>query len=131
MLSPVAFHELSDDELSTERGRVADAALDAARQIATRRLIAGPGAGAGSTEAALAALTSRDQTNELLAAFERPWALLVLHLVSGVLADPAVAIRDARDRGATVAEIADALGVTENAVYKRHGAAVVLRRRGR
>jgi DNA invertase Pin-like site-specific DNA recombinase len=35
--------------------------------------------------------------------------------------NPAAAIRDARSRGVTVAEIADALGIAHQTVYARYG----------
>lgn len=133
----MAFHELAADELAAERSRLAAEALTAVRLAATRRLIAGPVTSAFNPDDAAAVsgiLTARDTDDpryELLQAFEKPWALLVLTLTNGVLEDSSAAIRDARERGVSVAEIAAALGLTENGVYKRYGADVVLRPRRR
>ena len=130
--SVMAFYELTDDQVSTAQSQIADAALAAARLDATERLIAGPAAGAGDPHAARAVLVTRDNTDgryELLSAFEKQWALLVLRLLAGVVTDPSAAVRDARDRGATAAEIAATLGITEAAVYKRYANHVVRRPR--
>lgn len=129
----VAFHDLTDDEAKEAGANIADVALAEARLIASQRLIAGPAAGTTYDAHTVAAvLTARDQSDaryENLSYFEKPWALLVLRLISGVLADPREAVADARTRGVTVAEIAATLGITENGVYKRYGSSVVTRRR--
>lgn len=129
----VAFHEMSDEEAAADAEHVAAAALAAARLTATRKLLAGPAAGLHmSAHDAAEVLTARDDTDsrfEALSYFEKPWALLVLRLVALVLIDPGAAVRDARARGATVADIAATLGVTTNGVYKRFGDNVVRRPR--
>jgi hypothetical protein len=129
----VAFNNLTDAELAVERAAIASAALTAARLAAARRLIDGPISGFGGEidpEAATAILHTRDSSDqryEWLAAFEKPWSLLVLKLIAGTIADPTIAIRDARDRGATVADIANALGITTQGVYATYSDAVVRR----
>ena len=55
----------------------------------------------------------------------------MLKLISGVLDDASAAIRDARQRGVSMAEIAAALGITESGVYKCYGNQVVLHHRRR
>ena len=95
--------------------------------------LAGPAAGlpidAQDAADVLAARDDNDPRFEALSYFEKPWALLVLRLVARVLADPGAAVRDARARGATVADIAATLGITTNGVYKRFGDNVVRRPR--
>jgi hypothetical protein len=66
-----------------------------------------------------------DSRYELLKAFERQWAALVIRIVTPVVADPAAAVSDARDRGVTVAVIAAALGITPQGVYARYADQVV------
>jgi hypothetical protein len=133
-MTKMAFYDLTSAEFANERDRIAAAALDAARRAATERLIAGPAAGAGDASAATEVLVSRDTRDsryELLSAFEKQWALLVLHLVVEVVTDPSPAVRDARDRGATVADIAATLGITEQGVYSRYADQVVRKPRKR
>lgn len=129
----VAFHEVSDEEAVADAEHVAAAALAAARLAATRKLLAGPATGLPIEVAdAAAVLTARDDSDprfEALSYFEKPWALLVLRLVALVLSDPGAAVRDARARGATVADVAATLGITTNGVYKRFGADAVRRPR--
>ena len=129
----VAFQEMTDEEASTNAEHVAEAALAAARLTAARRLLAGPAAGlpidAQDAADVLAARDDNDPRFEALSYFEKPWALLVLRLVARVHADPGAAVRDARARGATVADIAATLGITTNGVYKRFGDNVVRRPR--
>lgn len=133
----MAFHELTTAELAEQRSRLLDEALAAARLAATQRLIDGPVAGVfkpkdtAAVSAALTARTTDEPRYELLQAFEKPWSLLVLKLISGVLDDASAAIRDARQRGVSMAEIAAALGITESGVYKRYGDQVVLHHRRR
>lgn len=126
----VAFDDLSDDALAAASNAVAQAALNAARLEATERLLAGPGAGAGTNaEDALAVLLAADHTDpryELLHAFEKPWSLLVVRILAPVC-DPAPAIEDARRRGVTVPAIARTLGVSHQAIYSRY--AEIVRRR--
>lgn len=130
----VAFHELSADEAEVERGHIAAAALDKARLIAAQRLLDGPAAGndgAASVAAVLSARDTADPRYERLSYFEKHWALLALRLVAGIITDPSPAVRDAFDRGASVAELAAALGITDNGVYKRYAHIVVRRPRKR
>lgn len=122
-VNPVAFDDLSDDALAAASDVVAGAALRAARLEATRRLLAGPGAGAGDDPAAAVEVLVRsdhgDPSYELLHAFEKPWALLVIRILATVC-DPAPAIEDARRRGVTVPAIAKTLGVSHQAIYSRY-----------
>jgi hypothetical protein len=133
----MAFHELTAAELADEHSRLVDEALAAARLAAAQRLINGPVAGvfepedAAAVSAALTARATDEPRYELLEAFERPWSLLVVKLISGVLDDASAAIRDARERGVSLAEIAAALGITASGLYKRYGDHVVLRPRRR
>ena len=129
----VAFQDMTDEEAAINAEHVTEAALTAARLIAARRLLDGPAAGLPiEARDAAAVLTARDDSDprfEALSYFEKPWALLVLRLVTLVLADPGAAVRDARARGVTVADVAATLGITTNGVYKRFGTDVVRRPR--
>lgn len=123
--SGVALYGLSDEHASAARTEIAEAALNAARLAAAQHLLAGLAAGAGDARTVTEVLTTRDPMDsryELLSAIAKPWALLSLQLVAGVVSDPSEAVRDARECGATVAEIAATLGVTEPAIYKRYAA---------
>lgn len=119
----VAFDDLSDEALAAASDAVATAALLAARLEAAQRLLAGPGAGAGDDPAGAVEVLIRsdpaDPRYELLHAFEKPWALLVIRILATVC-DPAPAIEDARRRGVTVPAIAKTLGVSHQAVYSRY-----------
>ena len=103
--------------------RIAAAAFEEARLFATEQLVNGPAAGIITADDALALLVTQNQHDpryELLAAFEKQWALLTLGLLANVVTDPTPAVRDARNRGATVTDIATTLGITTQAVYKRY-----------
>jgi hypothetical protein len=129
----VAFGDLTSKQAETARSVIADSALESARLLAAEHLLAGPIKGfvddAQQVADALRDRATSTPRYELLQAFEKPWALLVLKLVASVVSDPASAVREARDRGAGVPEIAVALGLTEAAVYKRFSAEVVRRTR--
>ncbi|GAY19324.1 hypothetical protein MSZK_60500 [Mycobacterium sp. shizuoka-1] len=130
----VAFHELPADEAHAERGHIAAAALDKARLVAAQRLIDGPASGDDDAASIVSVLSARDTNDpryERLSYFEKHWALLTLSLVAGVVVDPSPAVKDAFERGASVAELAAALGITDNGVYKRYAHIVVRRPRKR
>ncbi|WP_142277525.1 hypothetical protein [Mycobacterium timonense] len=119
----MAFDDLSEDAMAAASGKVAAAALRAARLEATRLLLAGPGAGAGDDPAdaleVLMASHPDDPRYELLCAFEKAWSLLVVRILATV-GDPGPAIEDARRRGVTVPAIAKSLGVSHQAIYSRY-----------
>jgi hypothetical protein len=122
----VAFSDLTDADLATAREEVAAAALRAARRAATSHLLTGLPAELGDLDEVVDVLVARntgDYRHELLRAFEKPWALLVIRLIATV-ANPVAAVRDARDRGATVPEIASTLDMTPQGVYAAYGDAV-------
>lgn len=128
----MAFYELTADETAVERDRIIGATLTAARLAAAQHLIDGPAGAAQDAASVAAILSARDRNDpryERFSYFEKHWALLALSLVAGVLVDPTPAVRDASVRGATVTEIASALGITENGVYKRYADIVVRRPR--
>lgn len=129
----VAFGDLTSEQTATAQKAIANAALESAQLLATHYLLAGPLSGVVSNAKQAADVlrnrTAEDPQYELLHAFERPWALLVVRLLASVVSDPATAVRDARDRGATVPEIAETLGMTEAAVYRRYPDEVVRRTR--
>lgn len=130
----MAFYELTADETAIERDRITHAALTTARVIAAQHLIDGPAGHADDPTAVADILSARDHTDpryENLSYFEKHWALLTLNLLTGVLSDPSAAVRDAHARGASVSEIASALGITDNGVYKRYADIVVRRPRKR
>jgi hypothetical protein len=131
--SVVAFGDLTGEQTAAAQRTIADAALESAQLVAAEYLLAGPLSGVVSDSKQVAnVLRSRltsDPNFELLQAFEKPWALLVVRLIAGVVSDPATAVRDARDRGAGVPEIAETLGITEAAVYRRYPKEVVRRTR--
>lgn len=127
----MAFDDLSEEDLALATSRVAADALYSARLLAADRLVQGPGRGAGDAAAAVDVLLARDPADaryELLQAFEKPWATLVIRILAPV-ADPAPAMQDARDRGATAAAIAKALGVSQQALYQNPRYAEIVRRR--
>lgn len=130
----MGFDALTDTELANERAAVTSAALDTARRAAARHLLAGLPGDLGQPEAIVKILMTNDiddDRHELLEAFQKPWSLLALRIVAGTLANPAAAVRDARDRGATVPEIAAALGITTQGVYATYADQVVRRPRPR
>ncbi|MDA3664968.1 hypothetical protein PFJ02_23675 [Mycobacterium xenopi] len=117
------FDELDAEELTAARTRVADAGLDAARRLATTRLVDGPAAGLAKPATVMELLLARDQADprwERLEPFETRWALLVVRLLAPVM-NPAAAVADARRRGATWAAIGEALGVTAQSAHARFG----------
>jgi hypothetical protein len=127
----VAFDDLSDEDLAVATSRVAADALHSARLLAADRLVRGPGRGVGDAAAAVDVLLARDPADdryELLQAFEKSWAVLVIRILAPV-ADPAPAMQDARDRGVTAAAIANALGVSQQALYQNPRYAEIVRRR--
>ncbi|RAV12326.1 hypothetical protein DQP55_11910 [Mycolicibacterium sp. GF69] len=127
----MAFDDLSDEDLALATSRVAADALHSARLLAASRLVDGPGCGAGDAATAVDVLLARDPADaryELLQAFEKPWAALVIRILAPV-ADPAPAMQDARDRGVTAAAIAKALGVSQQALYQNPRYAEIVRRR--
>jgi len=127
----VAFDDLSDEDIALATSLVAADALRSARLLAADRLVNGPGRGAGDAAAAVDVLLARDPADaryELLQAFEKPWATLVIRILAPV-ADPAPAMQDARDRGVTASAIAKALGVSQQALYQNPRYAEIVRRR--
>jgi hypothetical protein len=127
----VAFDDLTDGELSEAEVRIAGAALRAARLVAAERLAPMLGPAAADPATTVEILITRDPDDErfdLLRGFEHRWAVLVVRLLERVT-NPAAAIRDARSRGVTVAEIADALGIAHQTVYARYGDQITRRRK--
>lgn len=127
----MAFDDLTAEDLAAASGRLAADALRSAQLVAAEYLVAGPGAGAGDAETAVDVLLARDPADgrfELLQAFEKPWATLTIRILAPVVADPAPAIQDARDRGVTAAAIAKALGVTQQALYQNPRYADIVRK---
>lgn len=127
----MAFDDLSDDELAAEQRRIHNGALETAQLAAAQRLTVELG-NLMTAQSVLDTLALDDADlphYDLLKAFEKRWALLVLRLLAGIVADPAVAVSDARERGATVPEIAETLGLTTQAVYTRYRTQVVGRGR--
>ena len=121
----VALYGLSDEQAADARADIATAALDSARLAAAKHLITGLATGGGDAQTVAEVLSGRDPSDsryEVLSAIAKPWALLSLQLVAGVVSDPSQAVRDARECGASVGEIAATLGITEPAIYKRYGA---------
>lgn len=123
----MAFDELTDDELTSERRRIFGEALGAARVAAAERLSVELGqiVDAANLVRILMSHDEGDARYDLLRAFEKRWALLVLRLIAGTVVHPSAAVSDARDRGATVPEIADALGLTTQGVYATYRDQVV------
>lgn len=136
-MSLVAALPMTDDELATGRTGVAEAAHVAARSAATHHLVKGlsglvSSLAAGAEDAITAALVARDTSaHAWLAPYEAPWALLVLRLLAGTVSDLSRAVLDARERGATVPDIAAAIGITTQGVYATYADQVVRRRRSK
>lgn len=114
----VAFDDINDVDLAAARSQVRDATLTAAQLDAAQRL-AGDLGGLIDAEAIVEILTSdADHPHaELVRNFGARWALLVLRLLTGTLTHPAAAVADARRAGATVAQIAAAIGLTPQGLY--------------
>ncbi len=130
----VTSMSLGDDQLSAGREAITDAAVAAARHVATRHLMAGmPGLGSSEAEeAVVSALIDRDSASHpWISGCERAWGLLVLQLLAGTLSDLRDPVRDARERGATVAEIAAAIGVSSQAIYSTYAEQVVRKKRSK
>lgn len=131
----VAALAMAEEELATCRAAVAGAAHAVARSAATHHLVKGLSGLVGSLakdaeEEINAALVTRDtSTHAWLAPYEAPWALLVLRLLAGTVSNLSGAVSDARERGATVPDIAAALGITTQSVYVTYADQVVRRRR--
>lgn len=123
----MAFDDLLSDELTSERRHIFAGAVEAAQLAAARRLTAELGHIVDAPQL-VEILVTHDTDNsryDLLKAFEKRWALLVLRLLAGTLLHPAVAVSDARERGATVPENAEALGLTTQGVYATYRDQVV------
>lgn len=126
---------MTDDELRLGRAAVVESAITEARRLATRRVardLSGlvRALADGAEDAITESLTSRNFVEQpWLVSYEVPWALLVLTLLSGSIADLSAVVGDARDRGATVPQIAKALGIANQSVYATYGEQVVRRRR--
>lgn len=120
----VPFDDLTAAQLAADRQAVTRSALYAARLAATRRLIASLPGDLGEPEAVQSVLVDRDATDhrhELLSSFEKAWSLLVIRIVATTVSKPTEAVADARLRGATVPQIATALGITPQGVYSTYG----------
>lgn len=118
----MAFDTLTEEELAAERRRICAATIEAAQLAAAGLLVSALGADIGSAETVVKVLTNSDHNDhrrELLEAFEKRWSLLVLRLLAGTVARPEAAVLDARQRGATVPEIAAALGLTTQGIYAK------------
>ena len=137
MVGLVAALPITDEELATCRAAVAEAAHAAARSAATHHLVKGlsglvSSLAADAEDAITAALVARDTSAHVwLAPYEAPWALLVLRLLAGTVSDVTGPVSDARERGATVPDIAAALGITTQRVYAAYADQVVRRRRSK
>jgi len=119
----VAFDDLDPAALRAAGNRITAAALHEARLVAAERMAPVLGPTTADPETTVAVLMARDPSDErydILKAFERRWAILVVRLLEPGI-DTAAAIRDARSRGVTVAAIADALGIAHQTVYARYG----------
>ncbi|MGJ6127417.1 hypothetical protein QN239_33090 [Mycolicibacterium sp. Y3] len=126
----MAFDDLTAEDLASASSRVADDALHSARLLAAEYLVAGPGSSVGDAATAVRVLLAQDPSDtryELLQAFEKPWATLTIRILAPV-ADPSPAMQDARDRGVTAGKIAEALGVSQQALYQNPRYADIVRR---
>ncbi|WP_342314666.1 hypothetical protein LIX17_25835 (plasmid) [Mycobacterium avium subsp. hominissuis] len=126
----MAFDDLSAEDLAAASSRVAEDALHSARLLAAEYLVAGPGSSVGDAATAVRVLLTQDPGDtryELLQAFEKPWAALTIRILAPV-ADPTPAMQDARDRGVTAGKIAEALGVSQQALYQNPRYADIVRR---
>lgn len=126
----MAFDDLTAEDLACASSRVADDALHSARLLAAEFLVAGPGSSVGDAATAVRVLLAQDPSDtryELLQAFEKPWATLTIRILAPV-ADPTPAMQDARDRGVTAGKIAEALGVSQQALYQNPRYADIVRR---
>lgn len=114
------FEDPSAEEIATQQCTVAAGALDAARHIASAWLATGPGVGL-DPDLITATLTRRDVADPQylrLAPYERRWAILIIRLLRSAL-DPTRAVNDAHKRGASWADIGEALGIARVTAYKR------------
>lgn len=126
----MAFDDLTAEDLATASSRVAEDALHSARLVAAEYLVAGPGSSVGDATTAVEVLLAQDEADsryELLRAFEKAWAALTVRILAPV-ADPTPAMRDARDRGVTAGKLAEALGVSQQALYQNPRYADIVRK---
>ena len=123
----MAFDDLTDDELTSERRGIFVGAVEAAQLAAAQRLAAELGHLMTARDVVDTFVVGEAESphHDLLKAFEKRWSLLVLRLLAGVVGQPAAAVSDARKRGATVPEIAEALGLTTQGVYATYRDQVV------
>ncbi|MDX1887905.1 hypothetical protein [Mycolicibacterium sp. 120270] len=126
------FDDVPAEALSQHRAEIAADALATARTIAAGYLSRGPGDGIDPVLVAetLIRRDASDSFYERLAPFEKRWALLVIRLLHPV-ADPSDAVKDAVDRGATWAEIGDALGIARQTAHKHFSGGSSRRRQNR
>ncbi|OWL98129.1 hypothetical protein B7435_26010 [Mycolicibacterium peregrinum] len=126
---------ITDDQLSAGRAAVADAALTAAQEAATRHLISGLSGLSLNADAAptiTTALNTRDfATHAWLAPYEVPWSLLIIRLLAGASPNLATVVGEARNRGATVPQIAAAIGTSTQNVYTTYADQVVRKKRAK
>lgn len=111
---------MTPDELVAHKAAVADATLDTARAIASDHLARSLSPFGFTQTRITKALTQRDSADpdfELLAPYEKRWATLVLRLLDPV-APQHLAVQDALSRGATWAEIGNALGISRQAAHR-------------
>jgi hypothetical protein len=109
-------------ELARHQAEIAAKALATARRIASTWLASGPGVGLDPDQITdtLARRDVADPQYLRLAPYEKRWVVLVIKLLRSVM-DPTTAVNDAHNRGASWADIGDALGIARVTAYKRFG----------
>ncbi|MBU8814113.1 hypothetical protein KL953_35220 [Mycolicibacterium goodii] len=114
------FGDLTTDAIAAHQAAIAADALADARRIASAWLATGPGHGLTHDEIT-DTLTQRNATDpqyQRLAPFEKRWALLVIRLLRNAM-DATPAVHDAHHRGASWADIGNALGIARATAFNR------------
>lgn len=116
------FKDPSAQTVAEHQATIASDALTAARHIASEWLATGPAVGLPTDQITNTLLkrNTSDPQYVRLAPFEKQWALLVIRLLRGAL-DPRIAVDDAHARGASWADIGDALGIARQTAHNRFG----------
>lgn len=114
------FGDLTTDAIAAHQADIAADALANARQVASAWLATGPGHGLTHDEITdtLIRRNATDPQYQRLAPFEKRWALLVIRLLRNAM-DATPAVQDAHHRGASWADIGNALGIARATAFNR------------
>ncbi|MCV7080131.1 hypothetical protein [Mycolicibacterium insubricum] len=117
------YGDPSDEAIAAHQDQIAADALAAARELASEWLADGPGVGLAPARitSTLLARDPGDPQYQRLAPFEKRWSTMTIRLLLRVM-DPTPAVVDAHSRGASWADIGNALGISRVTAFKRYSA---------